>query len=70
MKQFIFEYKWNGSTYATIIPARDDVEAIFRAQAMERGLTYKGESVLKVKVANSESGWRAKFVKFLLGVKP
>lgn len=65
MKQFIFEYKWNGSTYATIIHARDDVEAIFRAQAMERGLTYKGESVLKVKVAPNWVGrllewWRGK----------
>ena len=69
MREFIFEYEWNGSTYATVIPARDVVEAAYRAQAMERGLFYKGESVLKVKVANSESGWWARLVKFVLGVR-
>lgn len=70
MREFIFEYEWNGSTYATIIPARDIVEATFRAQAMENGLAYKGESVLRVKVANSEDGWWARFVKFILGARP
>lgn len=70
MREFIFEYEWNGSTYATIIPARDAVEADLRAQAMTRGLFYVGESVLRVKVANSEDGWWARFVKYILGVRP
>lgn len=71
MRQFIFDYEWNGSTYSLTIPARDLTEATMRAAAMERGpLVYKGELMATVKVSNFERGWWARFVKFVLGVKP
>ena len=70
MRQFMFDYYWDRATYTLIIPADTLHEAECRLEAIQRNATYKGEVMARIKVANSESGWWAKFVKFLLGVRP
>ncbi len=65
MKQFLFEYRFDNSTYGLVIPARDKDEALLRAQLFAMTRQYKGEVMATVQVAPNWIGrllewWRGK----------
>lgn len=65
MKQFLFEYIYDGSTYNMVIPADDQREAAGRAHAFAMTRQYKGEVMATVRVAPNWAGrllewWRGK----------